>query len=119
MNEQQKKLITDGEASYRNWRKQVLANPEVQAVYKVEAAKKELWLQLVEARQKAKLTQVEMAKRIGVSQAQIARIEKSGYDAYTLKTLHKYVAALGNGFELEVRVKVKSRKASPLVAFAS
>ena len=69
-----------------------------------EAAKKELWLQLVEARQKVGLTQAEMAQRLGVSQAQVARIEKRGYDAYTLNTLRRYVAALGGGFVLEVRV---------------
>lgn len=33
----------------------------------------ELWLQLVDARQEARLTQAEVAKRLGVSQAQVAR----------------------------------------------
>jgi transcriptional regulator with XRE-family HTH domain len=42
---------------------------------------KELWLQLVEARQAAGITQAELAKRLGVSQAQVARIEKCGYDS--------------------------------------
>ena len=107
MKEQQKKLVKDGEESYRNWRKQVLASPEVQAVYPEEVANKELWLQLVEARRQAKLTQAEMARRIGISQAQVARIEKSGYDSYTLSTLRRYVAALGGQFELEVRVNPK------------
>ncbi len=43
------------------------------------------------------LTQAAMAKRLGVSQAQVSRIEKQGYDAYTLNTLRKYVRALGKG----------------------
>ena len=51
------------------------------------------------------LTQVELAKRLGVSQAQVARIEKQGYDAYTLTTLRRYVEALGEGFELQVVVR--------------
>jgi transcriptional regulator with XRE-family HTH domain len=60
---------------------------------------------LVQARQALGLTQAEMAERIGVSQAQVSRIEKRGYDAYTLNTLRKYVAALGEGYSLEVRVR--------------
>ena len=83
----------------------MMADPELRAVYEEEAEKKELWLQLVEARQATGLTQDEVARRLGVSQAQVARIEKRGYDAYTLNTLRRYVKALGGGFELEVRVR--------------
>jgi len=97
--------IAEGEASYQEWRDKLMADPEFRKVYEEEAAKKDLWLQLVEARQAAGLTQEEMAERLGVSQAQVARIEKRGYDAYTLKTLRRYVAALGDQFRLEVTVK--------------
>lgn len=90
---------------YQEWRDQFLADPERRAVYEEEAAKSDLWLQLVEARQAAGLTQAEMAERMGVSQAQVARIEKRGYDAYTLNTLRRYVKALGEGFALEVRIR--------------
>jgi transcriptional regulator with XRE-family HTH domain len=74
-------------------------------VYQEEAGKKALWLQLVEARQKMGITQAQMARRLKVSQAQIARIEKRGYDSYTLNTLRRYVAALGGDYVLEVRVR--------------
>ncbi|MBI5959293.1 MAG: XRE family transcriptional regulator [Chloroflexi bacterium] len=86
------------------WAKQ-MADPAFRAIYEEEAAKKEVWLQLVEARQSAGLTQQQMAERLGVSQAQVARIEKRGYDAYTLNTLRRYVAALGEGFGLEVTIR--------------
>lgn len=88
------------------WAKQ-MADPAFHAAYEEEVAKKELWLQLVEARQASGLTQAELATRLGVSQAQVARIEKRGYDAYTLTTLRRYVEALGEGFSLEVRVRVQ------------
>src|SRR5579875_3715693 len=94
-----------GQASDKKWHDDLFADPQYRAVYEEEAAKKELWLQLVEARQAAGLTQVELAKRLGVSQAQVARIEKRGYDAYTLTTLRRYVQALGEGFGLEVKVR--------------
>ncbi len=97
-------VVTAGEESYQRWRKGLQDNPEYRAVYEEEAAKKELWLQLVEARLAAGLTQEQLAERLGVSQAQVARIEKRGYDVYTLNTLRRYVTALGDGFELAVSV---------------
>src|SRR6266536_1678668 len=105
MNEKKPDVIAQGEASYRKWKEELAADPEYQAVYEEEAAKSELWLQLVEARMAAGLTQAEVGKRLGVSQAQVARIEKRGYDAYTLNTLRRYVRALGQGFALEVTVR--------------
>src|SRR5574341_667281 len=98
--------IEAGKASYQHWRDRLRDIPDYQAIYDEEAAKSDLWLQLVEARQAAGLTQAEMAQRMGVSQAQVARIEKRGYDAYTLNTLRRYVRALGEGFSLEVRIRL-------------
>jgi DNA-binding XRE family transcriptional regulator len=92
--------IREGEQAYQEWQAALLSTPEGRATYKEETAKKELWLQLVEARQAAGLTQAELAKRLGVSQAQVARIEKCGYDAYTLNTLRRYVQALGRTLEI-------------------
>src|SRR5919202_793240 len=108
MQEQKRDYIREGEESYRQWREELRANPEYQAIYEEEAAKSELWLQLVEARQAAGLTQAELAKRLGVSQSQVARMEKRGYDAYSLTTLRRYVQALGEGFTLEVRVRQRA-----------
>ena len=82
-----------------------MSEPEFRAIYEAEASKKELWLQLVEARQTAGLTQEEVARRLGVSQAQVARIEKRGYEAYTLRTLQRYVEALGDQFTLAITVQ--------------
>lgn len=97
-------FIAEGKASYQRWADGLVRDEEGRRLYEQEVAKKELWLQLVEARQAAGLTQAEVAKRLGVSQAQVARIEKRGYDAYTLTTLRRYIEALGEGFSLEVRV---------------
>jgi len=95
----------EGAERYQQWRARLLSTPERRRIYEEEAAKKELWLQLVEARQEAGLTQAELAERLGVSQAQVARLEKRGYDAYTLNSLRRYVEALGNGYRLEVSVR--------------
>jgi ribosome-binding protein aMBF1 (putative translation factor) len=95
----------DGRRLYEEERARRMADPEYRAIYEDEGTKKELWLQLVEARQAAGLSQRELAKRLGVSQAQVARIEKRGYDAYTLTSLRRYVQALGEGYALEVKIK--------------
>ena len=98
----------DGRRCYREQRARWMNDPEFRAVYAEEAAKKELWLQLIEARQDAGLTQSEVAERLGVSQAQVARIEKRGYDSHSLNTLRRYVAALGPEFALEVTIQRRS-----------
>jgi DNA-binding XRE family transcriptional regulator len=109
--------ITPEAAAYLKWRDELLADPQSQAIYEEEEAKGELWLQLVEARQAAGLTQKQLAQRLGVSQAQVARIEKEGYDAYTLTTLRRYIAALGEGYSLEVRVHTpQERDEQPVVS---
>jgi DNA-binding XRE family transcriptional regulator len=113
MAEKKRNYVAEGENRYRRYRERLLSNSEVAAIYQEEANKKALWLQLVEARQQAGVTQAEMARRLGVSQAQIARIEKRGYDAYTLNTLRRYVAALGRGFVLEVRVHAVGSSVQP------
>lgn len=105
MQERSGNVARDGAQRFERWHDAQLADPEFRAAYDEEAAKGDLWLQLVEARRAAGLTQMEMAQRLGVSQAQVARIEKRGYDAYTLNTLRRYVTALGEGYALEVRIR--------------
>ena len=83
----------------------MLADPQLATLYEEEAAKKELWLQLVEARQEAGLTQAEVARRLGVPELQVAQMEERGYDSYTLDALRRYVQVLGAGFRLEVRIR--------------
>src|SRR6266568_4982349 len=91
MQKKRRDHIEEGEQAYQAWRDTLLGDPEAREIYKEEAAKKELWLQLVEARQAA-----------GLTQAELARIEKSGYDSYTLNTLRRYVQALGKRLEVAV-----------------
>ncbi len=101
---EQPNIVSEGARRYQEWHDELLADPETRAIYEEEAAKSALWLQLVEARLEAGLTQEAMAERIGVSQAQVARLEKEGYDAYTLNSLRRYVEALGEGYSLEIAI---------------
>ena len=94
-----------GQRDYERWSKRFETNPRLKKIYEEESAKMELWLQLVEARQLAGLTQEELAGRIGVSQSQVARLERAGYDRYTLETLRRYIQALGEDFFLDIAVR--------------
>jgi len=94
----------EGTKRYEDYWARQMTDPEFRREYEEESQKKDLWLALVEARQRAGLTQSELARRLGVSQAQVARIEKRGYDSYTLNTLRRYVSALGEGFSVEIVV---------------
>src|SRR5262245_28889485 len=96
--------MNSGQRTYTEWRERLLADPENRRMYEEEAAKKELWLQLVEARLAAGLTQAEVAIRLGVSASQVARIEKRGYDTCSVHTLRRYVEALGSGYSLQIKV---------------
>ena len=58
--------------------------------------------QIYDLRQKAGLTQTELAKLVHTSQPNIARIESADYTGYTHKTLEKVAKALKA--RLEVRV---------------
>lgn len=110
MSEKRQTPTERGIASYQAWRAEFEAELDFERVYAEEAAKKELWLQLVEAREAAGLTQAELAERLKVPLSHVARIEKRGYDTYTLNSLRRYVQALGGGFELEVQVRPRSHE---------
>lgn len=50
---------------------------------------------LREARRASNMTQVELAKAMGVSQNRVSRMENGDINAMSLDTLRKYVEALG------------------------
>lgn len=79
-----------GAQRYEEWRKSNWADPEYQALYEEESEKADLWLQLVETREALGLTQAQMGKRLGLTRAQVAQLEKRGYDIYTLEELRHF-----------------------------
>ncbi len=103
-------LNKEGERRYQQWSRKFETDPKLRKIYAEESAKMELWLQLAEARHAAGLTQEELAERLGVSQVQVSRMEKRGYDRYTLNSLRRYIQALGDDFTLEVRVRRSEEK---------
>jgi transcriptional regulator with XRE-family HTH domain len=83
----------------------VLSNPEVKAAYDEMAPEFSLLRQMLKARQKAGLSQAEVAERMGTKPPAVTRLESSlgnGKLSPSLATLQKYAHAVG--YELQVKL---------------
>jgi DNA-binding XRE family transcriptional regulator len=79
-----------------------------------EAQKEEFQIasEVIKARTKAKMTQAQLALKIGTKTPAISRLESPGYGKPSLTTLKKVAHALG----YEVQVKFIPKKRSPVSA---
>jgi transcriptional regulator with XRE-family HTH domain len=71
-----------------------LKDPKYARLYGAEKAKSALAATLIESRKKANLTQVELARKIGISQPYVARLE-GGKANPTLGTIGSLLAVMG------------------------
>jgi len=63
----------------------------------------DLAIQLVSLRKKARLSQKELAKRVGTSQQQISRLESPSYEGHSLSMLRRVAEVLGGTVHVEIR----------------
>jgi len=85
-------------------RAELLQNPKVKKLYEERAVERELMLELIQARKEGRITQKELAKRMGTKQSAISRFE-SGRTNPTVAFLYKLADALG----VEIEFKMKRR----------
>jgi predicted transcriptional regulator len=78
-----------------------LKEPEVKAEYDRLGPEFEIATELIQARLRSGLSQVELAKRMGTSQSAIARLE-SGQTLPSTKTLLRFAEATGSKVELRL-----------------
>ena len=102
----------DGQRLFAQDRARLMANPAMRKLYNEEAAKKEIWLKLAEARIEAGLTQAELAERLGTTQSQVSRLERQGEDI-SIGALRRYVSALGKDLTLEVKSPESVKRRHP------
>lgn len=76
-------------------RKRLLENPEVRAEYAQADAEFSLIEAMITARRDARLTQAELAQKIGTTQSAIARLE-AGRVSPSITTLRRYAEATGH-----------------------
>ena len=82
-------------------KKRLMNNPEFREEYEKADAEFALIEALVKARTGAKLSQAELAKRIGTTQSAIARLEGGGVSP-SLSTLRRYAEATGTRLEVSL-----------------
>jgi DNA-binding XRE family transcriptional regulator len=80
-------------------------NPEFRNAYEREFDRLNLAHRIAELREKSGLTQSELARKVGTTQAGISRLENPNYRNYSLKTLEKVAAALGARLRVELQDK--------------
>ena len=83
-------------------KKRLMNNPEFREEYERADAEFAIVEALVRARTAAKLSQAELARRIGSTQSAIARLESGGVSP-TLSTLRRYAEATGTKLHVELR----------------
>ena len=79
----------------------LLANPRVRVEYDALAPEFEIAAELLKARQRAGLSQSELAAKMGTSQSTIARLE-SGQTLPSTKTLLRFAKATGSKFQIRL-----------------
>ncbi|MBI3468375.1 MAG: helix-turn-helix transcriptional regulator [Planctomycetes bacterium] len=86
--------------------KKMLKNPRVRAEYDAQAEEFALLYELLQARQRAGLTQAEVAARMGTKPPAVARLEGGGGSkrhSPSLATLRNYAQAVGCRLEIKLR----------------
>jgi ribosome-binding protein aMBF1 (putative translation factor) len=79
-------------------------DPEAQQSFEEEMVNREVGSQIYQLREKAGLSQAELARRIGTTQSVISRLEDADYAGHSLAMLNRIAKAL------ECRVEIRFRK---------
>ncbi|HBY05322.1 MAG: putative transcriptional regulator [candidate division TM6 bacterium GW2011_GWE2_42_60] len=93
--------------SFKAFKEEALKDESVRAEYERLTPEFEVIKQFVSARKKVHLSQVELAKRLKVSQPLIARLETGGYAATSVSKLSEVANALG--YSLKISLQAKKR----------
>jgi transcriptional regulator with XRE-family HTH domain len=79
---------------------------ELREMVRQEVINSEISRMIYDARTAAKLTQQQLADRIGTTQSVISRLESSDYDGHSLGILQRIAEALGQKLELRFSAAV-------------
>ena len=88
--------------NFRTHKEKLLKNPRVKKEYERLGPEFQLAQSLIRARMKKGWTQAELARRVGMQQPNIARLEGGNYDRVSLPTLKKVARALGTKIEIRL-----------------
>jgi DNA-binding XRE family transcriptional regulator len=85
--------------SYKEYKKEALKDPELKAAYDALEPEFKMAESMIRARLAKQLTQEQLAKKAGVTQNTIARLE-SGTNNPTIATVSRVASALGKELRL-------------------
>ena len=88
--------------NFRLHKEQLLKNAKVRKEYERLEPEFQFAQSLIRARLKKGWTQAELARRVGMQQPNIARLEGGNYDRVSLPTLKKVARALGAKIEIKL-----------------
>ena len=88
--------------NFRQHKEKLIKNPKVRTEYERLGPEFLLAQSLIRARLKKGWTQAELARRVGMQQPNIARLEGGNYDRVSLPTLKKVARALGAEIEINL-----------------
>lgn len=86
--------------SYKDYKKTALQNPEVKAEYDALEPEYDIIQALIDTRAKLNITQTELSRKTGITQADISRIE-NGTRNPSLAMMKKLAKGLGMELKLE------------------
>ena len=86
--------------SFEAWKRKQLKSPEFKKAYDALEDEFALIEELLKARTRAKLTQAQLARRMGTSQSAVARLESG--KSPSLASLRKYAKATGSKVEIRL-----------------
>ena len=87
-------------------------DPRRQRQFEEEMAKREIGTEIYQLREKAGLSQAQLAKRVGTTQSVISRLEDADYEGHSLAMLTRIAAAVEKRVEIRfvpMRVSKKRR----------
>ena len=89
--------------THKELKERVLRNPAVKAAYDAIGPEFELLRTMIAARDRAGLSQTEVARRMGTKPPAVARLESvSNTHSPSIKTLSRYAQALGCRLEIKL-----------------
>lgn len=87
--------------SVEAWKRRKMKDPAFRAAYDALEEEFALIRELIGARTKAKLSQAQVAKRMGTSQSAVARLESGRTPSLT--SLRRYAKAVGRKVEIKLK----------------
>ena len=86
--------------TFENHLKSKLANRDFANGYNIEKAKVEIAHKISEIRKEKRISQVELAKRLNVSQQFVSKVESAEGSNVTLETISRVAESLGVGLKI-------------------